>query len=85
VDIYDGFCKGIEDGFFDEANTTEQTGRQRLIAATDPFVHNGRLMREQQQALLKRLTYRRQQVRRQTGALKLESSADTRLGPSGDH
>jgi hypothetical protein len=72
VNKYDGFCRGIDDGFFDEANAADQTARQRLIAATDPFVHNGQLTREQQQTLLQRLDERRKKLGKKTGPLKPE-------------
>jgi hypothetical protein len=76
VNVYDGFCRSIDDGFFDETRMAGSTGRQRLISATTPYIHNGQLTQEQQKALQKRLDDRRRKLGKKTGPLQQDQGGE---------
>lgn len=62
MNMYASFCRAIDDGLFDEVKGAEKDGSQRLVIATDPFVGEGTLTKEQQQELARRLDERKQRV-----------------------
>ncbi len=61
MNMYAAFCRGIDDGLFDEVEGAEKSGSQRLLIATEAFVAEGSITKREQQELVERLDQRRLQ------------------------
>ncbi len=59
MSIYTAFCQVMDNGHFDEFKGAKDSGLQRLIDATEPFVAKGTLTKQEQQELFERLDERK--------------------------
>jgi hypothetical protein len=64
MNMFAAFGRAIDDGLFDEVEGADKNGAQRLTAASDPFVREGAISKEQQEKLLQRLAERKLQMLR---------------------
>jgi hypothetical protein len=68
MNMFAAFCRAIDDGLFDEVEGAEKNGEQRLKIATEPFLSEGAISKEEHQKLSERLDERRQERSRTTRA-----------------